>query len=238
MAASGSGSWVFVAAGILAAVAPFPLLAGQSGGAAGTMFVLGCGDFRGVDLGHIDYRLRSSSPDVAKGVKDLDNYHTTPARNELMKARPHAQTVVSNLDFSLRHSPNHHEALRLLVKYELDGGNLAGYPSSRCYLDWAHRYAPDDPTVLQYGGIYFWKKGDVPRAEAWFLKSLEFQPDSADANYNLGLMYFDQKDMEKARKYARQAYAAGFPLPGLRDKLARAGYPITLAPEPAGSVRP
>ena len=44
--------------------------------------------------------------------------------------------------------------------------------------------------------------------------------------YFLGLVLFDMKDYERAREYASRAYEIGYPLPGLRDKLARAGYAL------------
>lgn len=49
---------------------------------------------------------------------------------------------------------------------------------------------------------------------------------SAEINYFLGLVLFDLKDYATAREYARKAYSLGYPLPGLRDKLARAGFPL------------
>jgi tetratricopeptide (TPR) repeat protein len=49
---------------------------------------------------------------------------------------------------------------------------------------------------------------------------------SAEINYFLGLVLVDLKDYAGAREYARKAYTLGYPLPGLRDKLARAGYPL------------
>jgi tetratricopeptide (TPR) repeat protein len=49
---------------------------------------------------------------------------------------------------------------------------------------------------------------------------------SAEINYFLGLVLVDLKDYAAAREYARKAYTLGYPLPGLRDKLARAGYPL------------
>ena len=51
-------------------------------------------------------------------------------------------------------------------------------------------------------------------------------PDNAEVNYNLGLIYFDRKDYQTSQSYAKRAYAGGFPLPGLRRKLAAAGYPL------------
>ena len=49
------------------------------------------------------------------------------------------------------------------------------------------------------------------------------EPDNATILYNLGLLYFKQKNYEKARHYAKQAYALDFPLSGLKNKLIRAG---------------
>jgi tetratricopeptide (TPR) repeat protein len=50
--------------------------------------------------------------------------------------------------------------------------------------------------------------------------------ESPELENSLGLAYFDAKQFEKAREHARLAYSLGFPLPALRDKLARAGYPL------------
>ncbi len=196
-------------------------------------FSLGCGEYRAVDLARFDYRMKDVSPQGKKKVWDLDTYHTIPARKELNTPSPYAPRVIGNLDFSLRHSPNHHEALALLIRYELAGGNLLTYPTARCYLDWAHRFTPDDATVLLFGGNYFWKKNDTDRAEAWYKRALEFDPASAETHYNLGLMYFDLKLYARAKEHALAAYSAGFPLPGLRDRLSQVGYRLEPLPVPS-----
>jgi tetratricopeptide (TPR) repeat protein len=49
---------------------------------------------------------------------------------------------------------------------------------------------------------------------------------SAEIHNALGFAYLNAKDYEKARQHARKAYELGFPLPGLRDQLAAAGYPL------------
>jgi tetratricopeptide (TPR) repeat protein len=49
---------------------------------------------------------------------------------------------------------------------------------------------------------------------------------SAEIQNALGFAYLNAKDYEKARQHARRAYELGFPLPGLRDQLAAAGYPL------------
>lgn len=50
--------------------------------------------------------------------------------------------------------------------------------------------------------------------------------ESAELQYALGLSYLDAKQYEEAREHARKAYELGYPLPGLRDKLRTAGYPL------------
>lgn len=47
---------------------------------------------------------------------------------------------------------------------------------------------------------------------------------SAELQYTLGLVYFELDDKEKALEYARKAYDKDYPLPGLQQKLKRAGY--------------
>jgi tetratricopeptide (TPR) repeat protein len=49
---------------------------------------------------------------------------------------------------------------------------------------------------------------------------------SAELQYFLGLISFDSKEYPKAVEYARKAYALGYPLPGLRNKLQAAGYKL------------
>lgn len=52
------------------------------------------------------------------------------------------------------------------------------------------------------------------------------QGSSAELENALALAYFDSKQFEKAREHARRAYALGYPLPNLRDKLAKVGFPL------------
>ncbi|PKO90621.1 MAG: hypothetical protein CVU16_10060 [Betaproteobacteria bacterium HGW-Betaproteobacteria-10] len=59
---------------------------------------------------------------------------------------------------------------------------------------------------------------------------------SANLYYNIGLVYLDLKQYDKALSNAHLAYQMGFPLPGLRDRLKRAGKwseplpPVTESP--------
>jgi tetratricopeptide (TPR) repeat protein len=46
---------------------------------------------------------------------------------------------------------------------------------------------------------------------------------SAEINYTLGLMYAEQRSYGPARECAKRAYALGYPLPGLKKRLEKAG---------------
>lgn len=50
--------------------------------------------------------------------------------------------------------------------------------------------------------------------------------ESRELEYHLGLALFDTGQHDAARVHARRAYALGFPLPALRERLAAAGFPV------------
>jgi tetratricopeptide (TPR) repeat protein len=85
----------------------------------------------------------------------------------------------------------------------------------------------------EYAGAYvaksslLKKRGSLDAAIAVLVKgSKATEEQSAELENVLGLAYFQKKNYEKARDHARTAYSLGYPLPGLRDKLAKAGYPL------------
>ena len=69
------------------------------------------------------------------------------------------------------------------------------------------------------------RQGKLPEAVRWLERgnrTTEFK--SAEINYTLGLFLIDQKRFEEAKECAVRAYALGYPLPGLKEKLRRAGH--------------
>ena len=87
------------------------------------------------------------------------------------------------------------------------------------------RWRPDDATVRMIYANYLSStrvkrfKEAVPHYELAEQK-LKNNP---NLFYNMGLLYFNLKDYNKSRDYARKAYAGGFPLSGLKDMLVKAG---------------
>jgi Tfp pilus assembly protein PilF len=88
----------------------------------------------------------------------------------------------------------------------------------------AREFAPDDVDVILAQAYYHQKKGDLQRAKSEYGEAIALGTSSAEAHYNLGLLYFEMKDYRSAREQARLAYSSGYPLPGLKNKLKKAGY--------------
>ena len=92
-----------------------------------------------------------------------------------------------------------------------------------CWLYRAVRFRDDDATVKMIYANYLAKKGRNAEALKQLNEAVQRGEDSANLQYNIGLVYFNLGKFDEALNYAHSAYQAGFPLPGLRDKLKKAG---------------
>lgn len=184
-----------------------------------------------------DYRSRNSTEFLKWSIEDNWVNHTGPAINRI-QAGEVSHGVMADLDFTLRGWPNHLLALKALIDYTLAGGKQYEFPLIKCYFAHAHRFMPDDVSVFTLEGYLHWKQGDLDQAEKLYLEALRIDESSADVHYNLGLLYFDRSEYEKALTHAQVAYAAGYPLPGLRRKLEEVGGwrdPLPGSPEKTSS---
>ncbi|MBK8750850.1 MAG: tetratricopeptide repeat protein [Candidatus Competibacteraceae bacterium] len=193
-----------------------------------------CGPLLGVGYGPFDY----NEPEArGQPLHLVESAHFTPEVETLIRGNT-SGTPLGDLDYTLRAFPNHHRALYSLTKYELrekKKSQQAGIPytppqskakfpaTAECYFDRAIRWRPDDPTVRLLYGLYLQLTGKLDQALAQYKLSEKIQPKSADLNYNMGLLYFDLKQYSLAKQYAQKAYQLGYPLPGLRKKLAGVG---------------
>jgi Tfp pilus assembly protein PilF len=130
---------------------------------------------------------------------------------------------LGDLDYTLRAVPNHPAALDAVARYFINGGSAGRYWTAECYFDRAMRFKPDDGTVYLVYGVYLHRKKEFADAERQYLRALELLGESADAHYNIGLLYVDMDDLEKAKQHALKAYQLGYPLPGLKKRLREHG---------------
>jgi tetratricopeptide (TPR) repeat protein len=159
----------------------------------------------------------------------VENAHFTPEVETFVghdKCGGNGCMVANDIDYTLRAFPNHHRALLAMSRYHLRGLDETKRPmryTPECYFDRALRFKSTDSTVHMIYGYYLSKSGKPQEALQRYARALELSPDSAEAHYNVGLLYTDRKEYAQAREHAKRAYELGFPLPGLRRKLERAG---------------
>jgi tetratricopeptide (TPR) repeat protein len=129
--------------------------------------------------------------------------------------------------FVLGYVPNHHRGLNHLARLSLQM-KMPMPPwakmSVECWLIRATVFKPDDGVVWQIYGTYLARLGFVDEAIEKLRRASELLPNAPVISYNLGLMLFEKGDFGGAMEQAKLAYAGGVELPGLRDKLKRAGH--------------
>ncbi len=126
-----------------------------------------------------------------------------------------------DVEFILRHFPNHPGALMLAIDLSLKSEKLYTPALELFEKAVAFDVNPAPPWVIF--GIFYHRHGMLDKAVTCYLEALKRDPTLAEAQYNLGLAYLDLKQYEKANRAAQKAYALGHPLPGLRKRLQEAG---------------
>ena len=186
-------------------------------------------------FGPFDYRTAS------KKDKDLvESYHFT-RKVESLAGGNTSISAGGDMAYTLHVFPNHHRALMALIKLGEKEKTLKPRGMAftvPCYFDRAERFRPDDATVKSIFGVYLMRSGKNEEAQKKLEEALELAGDNANVYYNLGLSYYQMKLFDQSLKAAHRAYALGFPLPGLRDMLKRAGKweePV-LPPKPEEQV--
>lgn len=180
-----------------------------------------CGDLHHT-YGPYDYNLHKGmhrSP-----LKVVEANHFT--KNIETLASGNTSSLGGELTFVLLTFPNHHRALltlsNLAIRDKTHKPRGAKY-SVLCYFDRAIRFKPEDATVYSIFSAYLLKTGKNKLA----LQNLEIaeklEPKNPTIKYNMGLIYFKKKEYDKAMFYAKEAYALGFPLPGLKNQLKKVG---------------
>ena len=85
------------------------------------------------------------------------------------------------------------------------------------------RFASDDGPVRIIYGIYLYRIGKKVDARRILEDARNIDDDDPNLHYNLGIVYLDLGDKDKALASAQKAYNLGAQLPGLRERLRKAG---------------
>lgn len=178
-----------------------------------------CGALRN-HYGPFDY---TNADHYANNLPVVERRHFTLEVEALVRGE--TGSIELDLNYTLRTFPNHHRALYAVAKLQLRSGfrRMRDYLTADCYFDRAMRFKPDDAKVRMLYGLYLHKKGNFDEAMLRYKEALVAVPDDIELHYNIGLLYCDLKDYPAAIPHAQTAYAAGYPLPGLRNRLIKAG---------------
>lgn len=181
---------------------------------------MGCGTLQKQPGGHgpHDYRVAKDKLPI------VEKYHFDVGVETLTKKM--TGPFGGDIGYTLGAFPNHHRALMAMVNLglkEKSAQPLGAKYTVDCFLIRAETYQPSDGMVKVIYGLYHLKHGRPGDAVKKLEEARKIAGDDANVHYNLGLAYADLKKYDKALESAHIAYAKGFPLPGLKNRLRRAG---------------
>jgi len=170
--------------------------------------------------GPFDYR---STPYDKREI--VERFHFTPQVRSLSKGASTTK-IGGDIGYTLHAFPNHPQALDAMARLgrKLNTGHPPGARYTvECYFERAIRFTPDDPQVRILYAHFLTQAKRTSEAKRQLILAEQAAPTRADLLYNLGLGFVDVGDFDKALAYAHRAYAAGIEIPGLRNRLKRAG---------------
>lgn len=191
----------------------------------------GCGALRVTGrFGPYDYRPDKYIPDSVHRshqalLSIVESYHFTPEVEALVRGKT-GPTAGGDLSYTLHAFPNHHRALIAMValgeKENTNRPRGSSY-SVECWLKRAVAWRSDDNLVRLIYAQYLVKSKRENEAEQQLSAAASQAGDNAFTQHNIGLIYFDMKNYQKALVHAHKAYALGLGIPTLKEQLKSIG---------------
>lgn len=190
-----------------------------------------------VGFGPYDYLLRAQFPAELEAV---ENEHFTPYIENLEKGK--TSSAINDIGYTLMTWPNHHRALHSAMKFRMGLKKWpedSQYPPAECQLQKAIKFSPNDPVPYIMYGLMLHKAKQYEKALFVYTAANRLNPNDILTLYNMGLTQVALEQYDAALKTAETVYAAGMPLPGLKNKLIAAGqWPTATQNGPAQKAPP
>lgn len=173
-----------------------------------------CGPLPSGGYGPYDYRTDKDK------VELVERFHFTPSIEALIPS--HNGPVGAELDYVLDKFPNHHRALSAAVRMAERDKTFKLTGSARvveCYFDRALRFRRDDTVVRSMYAHYLGKIGRAKDAIAQLDFALTFANDNPLTHRNIGIVYAELKQYDRAAIQARKARDLGYTGTELIDRL-------------------
>jgi len=145
--------------------------------------------------------------------------HFTPEVANLIRGQ--SAPIEKDLDYTLRAFPNHYRALNAMARLQRRNPELVDSSdiySAPCYFKRALQFK-DDPTLRMLYAMHLQLMGQLTDARTQYETALKMGSESVELRYNYGLLLTELKEYPLAQEQAQKAYAGGYPLPGLKEKL-------------------
>ena len=193
-------------------------------------------DYRG-DLNALSPRDFTPLPEK-RGL--VEGAHFTPRVESLIGAKSGGGIGPpgADIDYTLRAFPNHHRALLSVMRYGAKAKKTR--PEGlrydvECYFERAIRFQPNDNVVRMIYTTFLIEKNRKSEAMQQLDVVTNAAKENAFTNYNVGLLYFDLGEHQKALTQAHKAMELGLNKPELKGRLQAAGKwaePVAASVEP------
>jgi tetratricopeptide (TPR) repeat protein len=177
-----------------------------------------------LNFNKFDRPMDYNSPEDRKMLPTVERAHFTQEVEALIRGIN--GELPGDIDYTLYQFPNHYRALNAMARWQLKNPRPASatYLTIDCYFERAVSFRPQDATLYFLYAIYLHSAKRLDDAQKAYEKAEELGGGvSPEFHYNYGLLLADQKKWDLAKERADKAYGMGYPLPGLRNKLKRAG---------------
>ncbi len=168
-------------------------------------------------------------PKYQPQIRGIERNHLNSDVENLVRGQSTASPG-GDLRFILSSIPNHPRALAALMRLatveRTETPTESGPYTVRCWLHRATIFSPLDGTAFLMYGVYLARNAQPRDALGQLEQAATLLPNNAEVEYNLGLIHLNLKNYDAARLHGQRAYDLGYPLPGLRRRLAAAGFPL------------
>ena len=173
-----------------------------------------CGPLSGIHYGPYDYRTEKGR------LRIVDTAHFTPVVEALVSGA--TGDLNKDIDYTLHAAPNHHRALVSLMRLAARSKavQLRGFQwPFACYFDRAVRFAPDDVIVRMLYAQFLGQNKRVEDAVRQLNFAIKLAPENAITQYNVGLVFMELGQHDRALEQAHLALKMGYTRAELTDSL-------------------
>ncbi len=177
--------------------------------------------------GPFDYRTAGPSDrELVEGAHFSIEYQNYLKGQKKSSRKANEMPLAAGFGYTLWAFPNHPQALAAMedlgIRYKTER-----LPESlfrvHCFFQRAVRFAADDPLVRAIYSYYYARRGMSAEAKDQIKRATELESTDNNVFVYIAFAHIEMKEFDNAATAAKQAYLLGYKLPGLKQRLTRAG---------------